>query len=65
MLTRIEVNSFRGKEIQLLEYVTDKSAVDLHQLPSCDELLAIYERDPLIPCVESILLGYHKKIDLL
>ena len=64
-LNKIEVNSFRGKEIQLLEYMTDKSAVDLHQLPSCDELLAIYERDPLIPCVESILLGYHKKIDLL
>lgn len=64
-LTKIEVNSFRGKEIQLLEYVHDKNCMDLQLLPSDDELLAIYERDPLIPCVESILLGYHKKIDLL
>ena len=64
-LTKIEVDSLRGKEMQLLEYVTDRSAVDLHQLPSCDELREIYEMDPLIPCVESILLGYHKKIDLL
>lgn len=64
-LTKIEVNSFRGKEMQLLEYVRDKNCMDLQLLPSDDELLAIYERDPLIPCVESILLGYHKKIDLL
>lgn len=64
-LTRIEVNSFRRKEKQLLDYVTDKSAVDLHQLPSCDELREIYEMDPLIPCLDSILLGYQKKIDLL
>ena len=64
-LTRIEVNSFRGKEMQLLEYVTDKSAVDLHQLPSCDELREIYEMDPLIPCRDSILLGYQKKSTML
>ena len=64
-LTRIEVNSFRRKEKQLLDYVTDKSAVDLHQLPSCDELREIYEMDPLIPCVDSILLGFQKKIDLI
>ena len=64
-LTKIEVNSFRGKEMQLLDYVTDKSAVDLHQLPSCDELREIYEKDPLIPCLDSILLGYQKKIELL
>ena len=64
-LTKIEVNSFRGKEMQLLDYVTDKSAVDLHLLPSCDELREIYEKDPLIPCLDSILLGYQKKIELL
>ena len=64
-LTRIEVNSFRGKEMQLLEYVTDKSTVDPQLLPSCDELRDIYEMDPLIPCLDSILLGYQKKIDLL
>ena len=64
-LTRIEVNSFRGKEMQLLEYVTDKSTVDLHQLPSCDELREIYEMDPIIPCLDSIILGYHKKLDIL
>lgn len=64
-LTKIEVNSFRGKEMQLLEYVTDKSAVDFQLLPSCDELQEIYEKDPLIPCLDSILLGYQKKIELL
>lgn len=64
-LTRIEVNSFRGKEMQLLDYVTDKSAINPQLLPSCDELREIYEKDPLIPCVDSILLGYRKKIDLL
>ena len=64
-LTKIEVNSFRGREMQLLDYVTDKSAVDPHLLPSCDELREIYEKDPLIPCIDSILLGYQKKIDLL
>lgn len=64
-LTKIEVNSFRGKEMQLLEYVSDKNCVDLYLLPSPDELRDIYETDPLIPCVESILLGYQKKIDLL
>ena len=64
-LTKIEVNSFRGKEMQLLDYVTTKSAVDLQLLPACDELREIYEKDPMIPCLDSILLGYQKKIDLL
>ena len=64
-LTKIEVNSFRGKEMQLLDYVTDRSAVDLQHLPTCDELREIYENDSLIPCVDSILLGYQKKIGLL
>lgn len=64
-LTKIEVNSFRGKELQLLEYVRNKNCVDLQQLPSADELRAIYEVDPLIPCLDSIILGYQKKIDLL
>lgn len=64
-LTKIEVNSFRGKEMQLLAYVCDKNCVDLQLLPSADELRAIYEVDPLIPCLDSIILGYQKKIDLL
>ena len=64
-LTKIEVNSFRGKEMQLLEYVSDRNCIDLQLLPSADELRAIYEMDPLIPCVDSILLGYQKKIDWL
>jgi hypothetical protein len=64
-LTRIEVNSFRRKEMQLLEYVRDKNCVDLQLLPIADELRAIYEADPLIPCLDSILLGYQKKIDLI
>ena len=64
-LTKIEVNSFRGKEMQLLEYVSDRNCIDLQLLPSTDELRTIYEMDPLIPCVDSILLGYQKKIELI
>ena len=54
-----------GNEIKLLEYVRDKNCVDLQLLPIADELRAIYEADPLIPCLDSILLGYQKKIDLI
>lgn len=34
------------------------------QNPDCDELREIYEMDQLIPCVDSILLGYQKKREL-
>lgn len=34
------------------------------QNPDCDELRKIYEMDLLIPCVDSILLGYQKKREL-
>lgn len=64
-LTEIAVNSFRGKEHQLLSYVRDRAVLDLSKLPTAEELRSIYAMDPLIPCVDSILLGYQKKIDLL
>lgn len=64
-LTRLEVNSFRKTEMQLLSYVRDFGQLNIGKLPTEDELRSIYAMDSLIPCVDSILLGYRKKIDLL
>ena len=64
-LTEIEVNSFRSKESQLLGYVHGNGLVDVSKLPTIEELRSIYERDPLIVGLDSILLGYQKKMDLL
>ncbi|MBR5136799.1 MAG: excisionase [Clostridia bacterium] len=64
-LTKIEVNSFRGFEKQLIEYVKDKKCLDISKLPTEDEIREIYSQDSLIPCVNSILKGYRKKIDML
>ncbi len=64
-LQSIQVNSFRQTENELLGYVTDPHLVDLDKLPTADELRQIYSADPLIPCVDSIIMGYNRKIDLL
>ena len=64
-LQSIQVNSFRQTEKELLGYVTNKHFVDLDKLPTADELRQIYSADPLIPCVDSIIMGYNRKIDLL
>lgn len=64
-LTDIEVNSFRQTERQLLGLVKLRNQVDLSKLPTAEELHAIYAKDPLIPCVDSIALGYQKKIQSL
>ena len=64
-LDDIEVNSFRPTEMKMLKLVTNKSLLDLNKLPTEDELRAIYEMDTLIPYVDSILLGYRKKIAML
>lgn len=64
-LTKIKVNSFRSTELQLLHYVQNKNLLDISLLPTTDELESLYHLDPLIPCVDCLLLGYQKKIDLL
>lgn len=64
-LTDIPVNSFRTTEKRLLQLVRDQDVLDLSKLPTEEELRTIYESDPLIPYVDSILLGYQKKIELL
>ena len=64
-LTRIEVNSFRGREAQLLDYVTMPELLDLAKLPTSEELRSIYAMDELIVPLDSILLGYEKKLHLL
>ena len=64
-LTKVKVNSFRTTEKQLLGYVQDRQQVDVSKLPTEEELRSIYALDPLIPCVDTIILGYEKKIDLL
>lgn len=62
---KIEVSSFRKTEMQLLKYIRNKNRFDISKLPAEDELRDIYAADPLISYVESILLGYRKKIGLL
>lgn len=64
-LTDIQVNSFKSREMQLLAYVHDTALLDSSKLPSPEELRHIYEADPMITYIDSILLGYQKKIDLL
>ena len=64
-LTDIAVNSFRNTEKKMLRLVRDRSLLDVSKLPTEEELYRIYSADPLIPCVDSILLGYRKKIGLL
>ena len=64
-LTKIQVNSFRSQEDQLLKYVTQPGLLDLEKLPSPEELQEVYALDPLIVGIESIMLGYQKKIDSL
>lgn len=65
VLDDIEVNSFKGKEQQLLKYVQNEGLVNPALLPTGEELQTIYAKDPLISYTDSILLGYQKKIDLL
>lgn len=64
-LTDIPVNSFRTTEKRLLQLVRDQDVLDLSKLPTEEELRTIYESDALIPYVDSILLGYQKKIEQL
>lgn len=64
-LTDISVNSFRKTESELLKFIQDRKQIDFSKLPSEAELAAIYQTDPLIPCLDSILLGYRKKTTLL
>lgn len=64
-LTEVEVNSFRKTEKQLLGYVRNCGQLDISKLPTEDELYGIYAMESLIPYVDSILLGYRKKIELL
>lgn len=64
-LQNIEVNSFRKKEPQLLSYIQDPTVLNPELLPAAEEIQSVYEKDDMIPCVDSILLGYQKKISLL
>ena len=64
-LTDITVNSFRNTEKRMLQLVRNKDVLDLSKLPTEEDLRAIYEMDTLIPYVDSILLGYRKKIEML
>ena len=64
-LTHIAVNSFRSREIQLLDLVGGTELLAADRLPTAEELRAIYEIDPGITYIDSILIGYQKKIDLL
>lgn len=64
-LLEISVNSFRREEFMLLKLVTNSLQVDINRLPDDMELYEIYELDPSIIKVDSIITGYKKKIQLL
>jgi hypothetical protein len=64
-LTDITVSSFRNTEKRMLQLVRNKDVLDHSKLPMEEELRAIYEMDALIPYVDSVLLGYRKKIEML
>ena len=64
-LTDIAVNSFRNTEKRMLQLVRNKSLLDISKLPTDDELHRLYQLDSLIPYVDEILQGYHKKTELL
>ena len=64
-LVEVSVNSFTKDEFRLLGYVKDATQMDITKLPHPDELYDIYEQDPLIPFLDSIITGYRRKIDLI
>lgn len=64
-LTDIEVTSFRNTEKRMLQLVRQKDLLDISKFPSEEELRSIYAMDSMIPYVDTILLGYQKKIALL
>ena len=64
-LTDITVNSFRNTEKRMLQLVRNQDVLDISKLPTEEELRTIYGMDALIPYVDSIMLGYQKKIELL
>ena len=49
----------------MMQLVRNKDVLDLSQMPTEEELRAIYGMDELIPYVDLILMGYQKKIKLL
>ena len=63
-LFEITVNSFARKEIDLWKYVKSPhlSILDWNLLPTEQELYDIYAMDSMIPCVDSIVEGYKRKV---
>jgi hypothetical protein len=63
----ITVNSFARKEIDLWKYVKSPHLriLDWNLLPTEQELYDIYAMDPMIPCVDSILEGYTRKVNFI
>lgn len=63
-LLKLEVTSFKSKEIQLLKYITDRSLVNTRMLPSGNELYKILEQDKTSDNYtnERLVKAYIKKI---
>lgn len=65
-LLNISVNSFKGKETELLKYVRDASLVDISKLPSPDEISEFLLLDKECAVRKAkIINGYLGKIELL
>lgn len=65
-LLEIAVNSFRGREVDLLRYVQDPALINIEKLPSKEEISGFLKLDKVCKTREKdILKGYMQKIDLL
>lgn len=65
-LKRIEVNSFKKREMELLRYVKKPTLLELSKLPREEEIIRLICKDKQgEKYCDSIMLGYHKKIALL
>ena len=64
IIDRIEVNSFRKKEISLLEYVADFNSFDVSRIPTDSEIISIYNKDKTLEQerLEYLLKCFHYKI---
>lgn len=62
----IKINSFASMEIQMLQYVQNKDAVDLGHVPDSDLMNKLYTKDKYsIVYLDNMRRGYEKKIEML
>lgn len=65
-LLNVKTNSFASTELKLLDYVRDRSLLDVTKLPSSDLIKKAYEMDPRMEegRIKRVCEAYEKKVDL-